>query len=803
MLKDLRHAFRALRRSPGFSVVTVLTLAVGIGVTTSMYSVVDAVLLEPLAYEDSGDVMTVWESNPGLGIQQEQVAAGTFVDWRTRTRRFTDLAAYQVDGYVLTGQDEPAQLTAATVTPPLFSVLGVPPLVGRVFTEEEGEGRGARVAVLSHGFWQRRFGGDPEVLGRALTLDAEPYTVVGVMPASFQFPPDQDVELWTPLAIPQQLIPVRGMRVYNVVGRLASGADPSAARAELAALADEIATEYPQSNRGWSAAVTPALDQVLGDTQTLVLLLSGAAAFVLLISCVNVANLLLVRAMRQQGEYAVRASLGAEPVHLIRRSFAESLLLGVTGGALGLLAAVGSVSVLSRVLPADIPRVDNIAVDGTVLLFALSVSLLAAVGFGTVPAIQAVRPRLAEVLQANSKGGIGGRFRRGVLGGLMSAEVALTLILLVSSTALFRSLNRLLEVDPGFRPENVVATALELPDIQYGSGEQQRQFYNELVDRVAALPGVVDAGAVSALPMSELGTEFDLPFEIPGRDAPTPGERPRAEYRAVIPGYFTALGVPLVRGRLLDGFDRAEGRPVMVINESMDRTFFADVDAIGQHLGVPMAGSIEIVGVVGDVKHSGLGEVARPEMFVSYQNFPLAEMHVVARTTSENAGATIRAMRDAIRSLDPQLPVVGTATGTELVSGSLTGTRFNTVLMAIFSACAMLLSAVGIYGVVSYSVEQRTGEIGLRTALGAGSADTMRLVLQQALGFVAVGSVVGVGGVLLVNRWIRGMLFEVSALSPAAVAGVFVFLIGIAVLAAGVPTRRALRIDPVAALRIE
>ena len=801
MLRDLRHAFRALRHSPGFSVVTVLTLAVGIGVTTTMFSVVDAVLLEPLAYQDPGRVMTVWESNPGIGIEQEQVAAGTFVDWRTRTRRFTDLAAYQNDGYVLTGRDEPAQLAGATVTPSLFGVLGVPPILGRTFSEEEGQPGAERVVVLSHGFWQRRFGGDPDVVGTPITLDAEPYTVVGAMPASFQFPPDQDVDLWIPLSIPTQLIPVRAMRVFNVVGRLESGVDPTMAQAELAALADEIAAEYPQSNSGWTAVVTPALDQILGDTRTLLFLLSGAAAFVLLIGCANVANLLLARAMRQQGEYAIRAALGA--LHLMRRSLAESVLLVVAGGSAGLLAAVWGVSVLRAVLPADVPRVENIAVDGTVLLFAIGVSVPAGLVFGLAPALQVIRPRLAELLQASATGGVGGRFRRGVLGALVSTEVALALMLLVSSTALVRSLNRLLDVDPGFRTEDVVSVALELPETQYRERERQQQFYNELVDRVAALPGVSDAGAVSALPMSALGTEFDLPFEIPGRDAPTPGERPRAEYRAVIPGYFTTLGIPLMRGRLLDQFDRQEGRPVMVINESMDQTFFADVDAIGQSLGVPMAGSIEIVGVVGDVKHSGLGEDARPEMFVSYQNFPLREMHVVARTTPETTGSTIRAVREIIRSLDPQLPVAGSATVAELVSSSLTGARFNTVLLAIFSACALLLAAVGIYGVVSYSVEQRTGEIGMRMALGAGPGETMRLVLRQALGFVAVGSVVGVAGALLISRWIRGMLFEVSALSPLALTGVIIFLFGVATIAAGVPMRRALRIDPVSALRIE
>jgi predicted permease len=591
------------------------------------------------------------------------------------------------------------------------------------------------------------------------------------------------------------------MRVYNVVGRLESGVDPTMARGELAALAAEIAAEYPASNTGWTAAVTPALDQVLGDTQALLLLLSGAAALVLLIGCANVASLLLARATRQQGEYAIRATLGARTGHLMRRSIAESVLLVTAGGGVGLVATVWGVSVLRAVLPAEVPRVENIAVDGTVLLFAVAVSVLAGLAFGLAPALQAIRPRLGELLQVSATGGVGGRFRRRTLGALVSTEVALALMLLVSSTALVRSLNRLLDVDPGFRTEGVVSVALELPETQYGGRERQQQFYNELVDRVAALAGVSDAGAVSALPMSALGTEFDLPFEIPGRDAPTPGERPRAEYRAVIPGYFATLGIPLMRGRLLDHFDRDEGRPVMVINESMERIFFSNGDAIGQRLGVPMAGAIEIVGVVGDVKHSGLGENSRPEMFVSYQNFPVSEMHVVARTDPETTGSTIRAIREVIRSLDPELPVAGSATVADLVSSSVTGTRFNAMLLAIFSACALLLAAVGIYGVVSYSVEQRTREIGMRMALGAGAGDTMRLVLRQALGFVAVGSVVGVTGAVLASRWIRGLLFEVSAFSPLPVAGVLVFLFGVAVIAAGVPTRRAMHIDPVAALR--
>ena len=803
MLRDLQHALRSLARSPGFAAVTVLTLALGIGVTTTMFSVVDAVLLEPLPYAEPHRVMTLWESNPGLGIEQEQVAAGTFLDWKTRTRDFTELAAYQNVGFVLTGLGDPAQLTGAAVSSSLFEVVGVQPVLGRAFTQTEGESGGERVVVLSAGFWQRRFGGDRGVLGTAITLDGEPYTVIGVMPAGFQFPPDQDVELWTPLIIPTQLIPVRAMRVYNVVGRLAPEVEPARALAELRALSGEIASEHPQTNRGWTVNVTPALNQILGEARTLVLLVTGAAAFVLLIGCANVANLLLARATRQGREYAIRATLGAGRTRLIRRSLAESLLLAVGGGAMGVVLAVWGVSVLRGVLPGELPRVGNIDVDGTVLLFAVAISLLAGGLFGLAPALQVVRPRLAEVLQTSATGGVGGRHRKGLLSVLMSTEVALALMLLVSATALFRSLGRLLDVDPGFRTNDVVAIALELPETHYQQQEAQRQFYNELVDRAAAIPGVASTGAVSALPMSSLGIAFDLPFEIPGRDAPTPGERPRAEYRAVIPGYFETLGIPLVRGRRLDRFDREEGHPVMVINETMDRLFFSEVDAIGQHLGVPMAGSIEIVGVVGDVKHNGLGEDVRPEMFVSYQNFSLRQMHVVARTNPENAGAVMRALREEIRRIDPQLPVAGTATVADLVSRSLAGPRFNTLIIAIFSTCAMLLAAVGIYSVVSYSVERRTAEIGMRMALGAGSNATVWLVLRQALSFVAIGSVAGIAGAVLVSRWIRGMLFEVTPLSPIAVVGVVGFLAGVAAMAAAVPARRAMRVDPAASLRIE
>lgn len=803
MLSDFRHAFRSLIRSPGFSVVVVATLAVGIGVTTTIFSVVDALLLEPLPYPDADRVMTLWESNPSQGIPQDRVAAGTFVDWQERSRSFDALGAYQNEDYILTDLNEAERLTAARITPELFRVLGVQPVLGRGFADEEAQPGMHRVVILSHGLWQRRFGAARDIAGTAVTLDGEPYIVVGVMPSGFDFPPDQRVDVWTPLTINPQLLPIRAMRTYNVVGRLEAAIDVETARTELRAIAADIENEHPQSNRGWTVDITPVLDQVLGDAKLLVVVVAGAAGFVLLIGCANVANLLLARATAQEREYAIRSTLGASGALLIRRSFAESLLLAVGGGTTGVLVSLWGIALLRGVLPGDLPRVQDVGIDGSVLVFAVVISLAAGLLFGFMPALQSRNPRLAEILQNAARGSVGRRYAKRLLGGLVIAEVALALMLLVSATSLLRSFARLLDVDPGFRSEDVVSVALSLPETQYRTPEQQRQFYNALVDQVAALPGVINAGAVSALPMSALGIDFDLPFEIPDRPAPTPAERPRAEYRAVIPGYFRTLGISLIRGRLLDGFDRNEGRPVMVINETMERLYFPDVDPIGQSLGVPMAGSIEIVGIVGDVRHHNLGEAAQPEMFVSYQNFPLREMHIVARSLTVDPGSMLRGIRERVHALDPQLPVVGSATLAALLAESLAQPRFNTTLITVFSVCALILAAVGIYGVVSYSVAQRTSEIGMRIALGAGPRDTLELVLRQAVRFVVVGGTIGIAGQLAVGQVIRGMLFQVAPADPVTMVGVVVFLLVTAMVAAGAPALRATRIDPVAALRTE
>ncbi|MCH7531118.1 MAG: ABC transporter permease [Gemmatimonadetes bacterium] len=803
MIQDVRFALRTLRRSPGFTLVVMATLGLGIGINTAIFSLVNGVLLRPLPYDEPERVMTVWEANPQLDIPQARVAAGTYRDWTERSESFAALGAYSFETFILGGTAEPEQISGARVSPSVFDVVGVQPALGRSFREEEATPGNDFVVILSNGFWTQRFGADPGVIGTAIVLDDEPFTIVGVMPPRFEFPPDADaVRLWRPLAINAQLLDVRAMRVYNVVGRLESGVSVDQARSEMAAISLGIAEEYPETNRGWGSNVTPALEQVVGDFTTLVAVLAGAAALVLLIACVNIANLVLARASVSQREFAIRATLGAGRGRLLRRSLAESSTLAILGGGFGLLLAVLGVALLKRVLPPDVPRIGEIGIDATVLGFAAAASVFAGIFFGLYPAIRAMRPRLVEVLQDAGRGGSASRFTRRLLNGMVSGQVALALILLLSAGVMIRSFSRLLQVEPGFRTEDVMVAVLSLPSSEFRDRDSQVQFWNELVDRVSALPGVEAAGASSALPMSPLGAEFDLPISILGREAASSAERPRAQYRSVLPGYFETMGVPLIHGRLLDRFDREEGRPVMVLNESAERLLFPGEDPIGRILGVPMAGEIEIIGVVGDVRHNGLDAPPSPELFVAYQNFPLRDMHLVVHSEGDEAELA-QAIRAEIAALAPALPVTRVATMEELVSDSLAQPRFNMALLLSFALCALVLATVGIYGVISYSVVQRTGEIGIRMALGSDAPRTFRLVVGQTLAYVLVGGVLGVVGSFFASQLIRGLLYEVSPLDPLTLVGVAVMLVATAAGAAAIPAQRATRIDPISALRPE
>jgi putative ABC transport system permease protein len=797
-MHDIRIAFRSLSRTPGFAAVVVLTLALGIGINTAIFSLVNGILLRPLPYAEPDRIVTVWESNPPLGIEQDQVGAATYRDWAERSRSFDALGAYSLQNYLLGGTEEPIQIAGARLTPSVFDVVRVQPPLGRVFAEDEGTPGNEFVALLSHSHWVNRFGGDRNVLGRTLLLDDTPYTIVGVMPRECEFPPGApEVEVWTPLTISTQMLAVRAMRVYYVVGRLAPGVNLVQAQQEMAGIGLAIATENPESNRGWGVDVTPALEQVVGDVPLLLAVLAGASALVLLLACVNIANLLLVRASRRKKEYAIRAALGAGRGSLLKQSFVESFALTVTGGIVGTVLGVVGVTAMKAVLPPDLPRLDEVGVDGMVLGLAGLLSIGAGFGFGLLPALRAMQPDLNDLLQEEGRGGSGSLGARRLLNGLVASQVALAFMLLLGAGVMIRSMVNLLNVDPGFRTERIVSVALSLPRTKYADRQSQINFYNQLVDRVAAVQGVSHASMVSALPMSSLGNDFDLPIEILGRGASAIAERPRAGYRAVMPGYFEALDIPLVQGRLFDRFDREEGRPVMVINEAAARQLFPGEDPLGKLLGVPMAGRIEIVGIVGDVRHNGLDADVVPELFVSYQNFPLRDTHLVVRwEEGGDLAAVTGGIRRALNGLDPSLPIARMATLDQLVSESLTQPRFNMALLVAFAVCAVTLAGVGIYGVVAYSVVQRSREIGIRMALGADAARTFRLVVGQTLSFVGIGAAVGIVGSVAAGRLVRGILFGVSPLDPLTIIGVALALGILGAGAASVPALRATRISP-------
>jgi putative ABC transport system permease protein len=802
-MHDLKLAFRALKHAPGFTAVVVATLALGVGVNTAMFSLANGVLLKPLPYADPDEVMTVWEANPQLDIRQDQVSAGTYRDWAERSASFEALGAYRFETLVNDEGDVPEQILAASISPSVFDVVGVRPALGRPFRDEEATPGNDFVVILSHGLWTQRYGGDRDVLGRTIILNGQPHAIVGVMPPRFEFPPDADgVGLWRPLAINARLYDVRAMRVYNVVGRLAPQTSVERARAELSAITAGIAEEHPETNRGWGANVTPALEQLVGDLTTRITVLLAAAVLVLLIGCVNIASLLLARASASHREFAIRATLGAGRWRLLRASLAESSALVLLGGALGVVLATVGISYLRRVLPPDLPRADQVGLDLTVLAFAAASSVIAGSFFGLYPALRAMSPRLLEVLQDVGRGGSGGKASRRWLNAMVSGQVALALVLLLSAGLMIRSFRGLLTVEPGFRADGVMVAALSLPENEFRDRDSQVQFWNRLVDAVGTLPGVDAAGATSALPMSPLGIDFDLPIRVEGREARSSAEQPRAQYRSVLPGYFETMEIPLVRGRFLNRFDREQGRPVMVLNESAERLLFPGEDPIGRVLGVPMAGSIEIVGIVGDVLHDGLDAPAAPELYVAYENFPLRDMHLVVHGGAD-PGELAAAIRAEIAALAPALPVTRVASMKELVSESLAQPRFAMAILIGFALCALVLAGVGIYGVISYSVAKRTGEIGIRMALGSDGPRTFRLVVGQTLAYVLAGGALGVVGSVFSGRVIGGLLYGVSPLDLLTVSAVVVTLLLTGLGAASVPALRATRIDPVQAITTE
>jgi putative ABC transport system permease protein len=803
-LQDLRYAARTLTRTPGFTAIAIATLALGIGATTAIWSLVDAVLLRPLPFTEPERLAAVWMSG-GSGGERYPMSVADLRDWRARNRAFARVSAFVETRFALTGAGEPELLSGAWVTSNFFATLGVRSLLGRAPQLEDDRSEADAVVVLSHGLWRRRFGADPRVVGRTISLDGTPCTVLGVMPAEVAFPPGSygPVEIWTVLKDAPP--PRRGPYFLNGVARLAPGVTLEKAQAELAVIGRAVERDNPLSNAGATFAAAPLADDLVGAVRPALLVLLGAVGFVLLIAAANVANLLLVRAAGREREMAVRAALGAGRSRLARQLLTESVLLAAAGAAAGLLLAWWGVELLPRLAPAALPRLDRVALDGRVLGFTVLLTLATGLLFGLAPALQGSRRDLHGGLKEGSRSSEShGRRRLRRL--VVASEVAAALVLLVGAGLLLASYWRLQGTSAGIRPEGVWMTQVELPSARYEEDRQVIAFYRELLARIEALPGVRSAGVGISLPPHML-TMTDG-FTPEGHTVPPGRSAPLAVLDFVSPGYFQTLGVPLLAGRPFGPADR-EGAPgVAVVNQTLARRYFPK-GAVGRRLKIggperPDNPWLEIVGVVADVKYGGLAAPAEPAYYLPTGQLASHGMRLVVRADGGDAAAGLAArVRQTIRGLDRDLPVEAVRPLSGLVAESIAAPRLRTQLIGAFGALALVLAAIGIYGVLAYTVAQRTRELGVRMALGAGRGGVIRLVLGELLGVVLGGLAVGLAAAFALTRLLRGLLFEIAPTDPRIFAGVPLLLAVCALLAAYLPARRAAEVEPVVALRSE
>jgi putative ABC transport system permease protein len=793
-MNDLRFALRQLLKSPGFTAIAVVTLALGIGACAAIFSVVNGVLLHPLPFAEPDRLVVLNESQPPeLAISV--VRPATFPHWKRQQTSFEGIAVVRDGSYNLTGRGEPVRAYTGKVTANAFPMLRVQPALGRGFTaEEEVPGKGD-VVILSHGFWQRQFGGQPEVLAQTVQLDGVPFRIVGVMPKGFQV--DGNFDLYIPHGYEVFRDDEGDNRTIFSFARLRPGVTLEQARSELTLIQTRLAKDddFFHNSR---PLVRPMIDSQVGQVRRPLWALLGAVGFLLLIACANVANLLLARATARAREIAVRAALGASRARLVRQLLAESVCLAALGALLGVLAAQWGLSALLALAPDTLPRAQEIAIDGRVLSFTCALALLTGIGFGLVPAFQATGADLNDTLKEGGRGTAPGHHR--MRGALVVAEVAVALVLLAGAGLLVRSFARLQAVDRGFRPEHAVAVVVNLPQsTKYASPAQQAAFAGQVVQRLAALPGVTAAGAVQDLPFP--GGLFAFCLIVEGR--PTPPGCEVTKMYAVSPGYQAAMGLRLLRGRFLGPGEVANAPEVCVVNETLARKHFPGQDPIGKRIG--SQGREEkkglIVGVVADVRDEGLAGAVHPQAYVAFAQFPSHSQTFVVR--SAGAGPGDAALRGAIQAVDGQQPIASIRPLSAMVAGSIARERFAMSLFAVFSGLALLLAAIGIYGVMAYSVAQRRAEIGIRMALGAQSADVVGLVLRQGSRLVVLGLAVGLAGALLLTRLLGTMLFGISPHDPVTFAAIAVLLAGVAAVACLVPARRATRVDPMTALRSE
>ena len=807
MLNDLRYGIRTLLKNPGFTAVVVLTLALGIGANTAIFSVTNAVLLRALPYRDADRLVIVWEKNQRT--EQNTVSPANFFDWQEQNSVFEGMAAFNDTRNSLSGDGEPEEVPGQITTDNLFSVLGVNAMLGRTFTPEDGKPGQNNVVVIGYGLWQRRFGSDPNIIGGKVILNAVEHTVIGVLPPEVKWHVRKNsqtgraAELWTPWALTNELRQLRG-RFIGAVARLKPGATLEQARAEMDTIASRLAEQYKQFNRGYGVNLVPLRQQFAGEIRPALLVLMGAVGFVLLIACANVANLLLARAVARQREIAVRAALGAGRGRIVRQLLTESLLLAAMGGIAGLVLAWGGTGVLVSLSPPELGDFQNVEISGPVLGFTFAVVLLIGVVFGLAPAFEASNIRLSDTLKEAGRSLAGNARSRQLRGALVLAEIALALVLLVGAGLLARSFLRLRGVDTGFNARNVLTMRVALPGARYNDDAKRINFFTQALERMQTLPGVEGAGAINYTPFLGLGTRTG--FDIEGRPRPLP-DQPIGSTGVCVTdqNFFRALQIPLKRGRLFTEQEVREKRNVVVINEALAKKYFANEDPLGRRLIIPLRPPTvptEIIGIVGDVKHTGLDQPAEPMSYWPIAQEPYPFMTFVLRTRGD-AAAVAAAVRHVVQTLDPQQPVGEVRTLASLVGDSIARQRFNTLLLAVFAVVALLLSAVGIYGVMSHAVAQRTHEVGIRAALGATAADILRLVLKQGMKLTLLGLAVGLLAAVALTRLIKNLLFSVGVTDPLTFVALPLLLASVALLACYLPARRAAKGDPMVALRCE
>jgi len=800
MINDLRYALRQLLKSPSFTAIAILTLALGIGACSAIFSVVNVVLLQPLDYPEANRIVAIRETNLPQ-FPEFSVSPPNYLDWEKQTKSYEHLAAYGGAQLNLTGEGEPQRLVGVKATAHYFNVYGVKPVVGRMLLPEEDAPGKNHVVVLSYPFWQQVFGGARDAVGREVQLNGEPYSVVGVAPPGFGLA--SKVDAWIPMAFkPDETAnDARGGHYINVVGRLRSGVTVAQARAELEVIASQLAKQYPDSNKGWGILMMPLQDYSVRDVKPVLYTLLGAVGCVLLIACANLANLLLARATARHREISIRAALGASRARLVRQLLTESVVLSLLGGVAGLLLARWGLDTLLALAPTSLPRITEIHLDSRVLLFSLVLSVVTGLVFGIAPAWLAARADVNEALKQGSRGSTEGGARGRLRSALVVLEVTFALMLLGGAGLLARSFMQLAHVDPGFTPANATLLRLALPQKKYALPEQQTAFANALLDRVKALPGVQAAGITHSMP---LVGDYVLGFNIEGRPAIAPSDLPSTNYYAVTPDYFRAMGIRLIRGRTFTPQDDPKAPRVAIINETMARQHFPNEDPIGKRINITNGPDTwrEIVGIVADIKQYGVDKATSAQSYEPFAQVPFSSMNVVVRTSGSPA-ALLGALRPAVYAVDKDQPIGAIRPLEEIVADSIARQRFAMTLLTVFSLVALVIAAVGIYGVMAYSVVQRTGEFGIRMALGAQQGDVLRLVLKQGGKLIGLGLIIGLAATVAASRAMGSMLFNTSAQDPLTLCSITLLLGAVALVACLLPANRATKVNPIEALRTE